>query len=135
MTFGDNLKELRESRNLSQEDLAGILSEKMGTSRNKILDRQTISNWERSKSLPEMKKALHLSVLFNVSLDQLFAGELEELRQAYYPGSELEEEIPGAVAGLKLFAENLEKLKRRERSRKERYGRQQKGNGETGRQS
>ena len=31
--------------------------------------------------------------------------------------------------------ENLETLKRRERSRKERYGRQQKGNGETGRQS
>ncbi len=127
MTFGDNLRELREGRNLSQEDLAEILSGKIDPRGKKHLDRQTISNWERNKSLPEMRNAMHLSVLFKTPLDQLFASELEELREIYYPGSELEE-IPGAVTMLKLVAEKMDTLKRRERARKERNGRQQEGN-------
>ncbi|MFH7307179.1 helix-turn-helix transcriptional regulator [Weissella paramesenteroides] len=41
-----------------------------------FFSRQTISNWKNDKSYPDIQSLLLISSLFNVSLDQLFKGEL-----------------------------------------------------------
>ena len=46
MKFGDNLKKLRKTKKLSQEDLA----EKLNVSR------QSVSKWETGDAYPEMNK-------------------------------------------------------------------------------
>lgn len=56
---------------LSQEEL----SEKV------FVSRQTISNWENNKNYPDVKSLLLLSSLFNVSLDILVKGDLEEMKE------------------------------------------------------
>lgn len=61
MDIGKNILKLRKKQSLSQEQLA----EKMGVTR------QTISNWELEESSPDIKQAKELSIIFNVSLDQL----------------------------------------------------------------
>ena len=44
MDLGKTLQDLRKSKNISQEDIASILN----------VSRQTISNWENSKSYPDI---------------------------------------------------------------------------------
>ena len=55
MKFGDNLRNLRKSKKLSQEDLA----EKMRVSR------QSVSKWENSEAYPEMNNLLELRKIFH----------------------------------------------------------------------
>ncbi len=61
MKFGENLKKLRKSRNLSQEDLA----EKVGVSR------QSVSKWETSEAYPEMNNILQLCKIFHCKINDL----------------------------------------------------------------
>ena len=61
MEIGQKLKDKRASLGLSQEDLA----EKIGVTR------QTIANWEKGKTYPDIGSVLKLSDLYNVSLDEL----------------------------------------------------------------
>ena len=61
MEIGKKLKDKRASLGLSQEDLA----EKIGVTR------QTIANWEKGKTYPDIGSVLKLSDLYNVSLDEL----------------------------------------------------------------
>ena len=61
MEFGNKLLELRKKENLSQEALAKKLN----------VTRQTISKWELKESSPDLKQALLISKLFNISLDEL----------------------------------------------------------------
>ena len=56
---------------LSQDELA----EKI------FVSRQTISNWENNKNYPDVKSLLLLSSVFNVSLDILIKGDLEEMKE------------------------------------------------------
>ena len=56
---------------LSQDELA----EKI------FVSRQTISNWENNKNYPDVKSLVLLSSLFNVSLDILIKGDLEEMKE------------------------------------------------------
>lgn len=56
---------------ISQEDLA----EKI------YVSRQTISNWENNKNYPDVKSLLLLSATFNVTLDILIKGDLEEMKE------------------------------------------------------
>lgn len=63
--FADRLIELRRSRALSQEDLAG----KIGVSR------QAVSKWERAESAPDIGNLMALSELYEISLDELVRGE------------------------------------------------------------
>ena len=46
-----------------------------------FVSRQTISNWENNKNYPDVKSLLLLSSLFNVSLDILIKGDLEEMKE------------------------------------------------------
>lgn len=61
VTFGERLKELRASRDITQTDLAKIL--KVGTS--------NIGNYERGFSNPSIDKLIALTDYFNVSADYL----------------------------------------------------------------
>jgi len=61
MIIGRKIQEHREKCNLSQEKLA----EELGVSR------QSISKWELGQALPEVDKIIALSILFNVTTDEL----------------------------------------------------------------
>ena len=63
--LGERIRELRRSKGLSQEELAG----RTGVSR------QAVSKWEMDQSLPELDKLLALSRFFQVSADYLLKGE------------------------------------------------------------
>lgn len=66
MEIGQKLKEKRAGLGLSQEQLA----EKLGVTR------QTIANWEKGKTYPDISSVLKLSDLYSVSLDELrYDGE------------------------------------------------------------
>lgn len=71
MEIGKQIKKYRISNNLSQEDLSDKI----------FVSRQTISNWENNKNYPDIKSLLLLSSTFNVSLDILVKGDLEEMRE------------------------------------------------------
>lgn len=61
MSFGDNLREIRKKKNISQEKLAELLN----------VSRQSVSKWEQNICYPEMEKLLLLSKELGVSLDYL----------------------------------------------------------------
>lgn len=71
MEIGKQIKKYRTENKFSQEEL----SEKI------FVSRQTISNWENNKNYPDVKSLLLLSSLFNVSLDTLIKGDLEEMKE------------------------------------------------------
>ncbi|MDA2112368.1 helix-turn-helix domain-containing protein [Bacillus thuringiensis] len=82
--FGQNLKKLRKSRYLTQEQLGQQLN----------LSRNQINNYENAMFEPSMETLLQISSYFNVSLDILCNGysdtndvllrnTLEEVQQTY----------------------------------------------------
>jgi len=70
MGFAENLKEIRNKRNITQEQLAEILS----------VSRQTISKWESGMGYPETEKLLSISKELNASLDYLFSERCHMVR-------------------------------------------------------
>lgn len=71
MNLSRQIKNLRKEKGLSQEELAQRI----------YVSRQTISNWETERSYPDVQSLLLLSVLFEVSLDDLVKGDLEMMKQ------------------------------------------------------
>ena len=71
MDISKQIKKYRLDSKLSQEALA----EKV------FVTRQTISNWETGKNYPDINSLVLLSTLFDVSLDTLVKGDLEEMRE------------------------------------------------------
>lgn len=65
MSFGDNLREIRKQKNISQEDLASQLN----------VSRQAISKWEQNSGYPEMEKLIQLAGILDISLDYLVLGQ------------------------------------------------------------
>lgn len=76
MNLSKQIKKLREEAGYSQEEL----SEKIYVSRQTISS-QTISNWENERSYPDIHNLLLLSVLFNVTLDELVKGDVETMKK------------------------------------------------------
>ena len=66
--FGDRIKSLRLSYNLSQVQLANQLK----------VSKQTISNWENNNILPSIEMLVKIATIFSVSTDYLL--ELDERR-------------------------------------------------------
>lgn len=64
-TIGQRLFALRKKRNYTQEDMADLMA----------VSRQTISNWELDKNLPDTEKLFALAELYHVSLDELVYGK------------------------------------------------------------
>ncbi|MCJ0926068.1 helix-turn-helix domain-containing protein [Mammaliicoccus sciuri] len=71
MNLSKQIIHLRKEYNLSQEDLA----EKV------FVSRQSISNWERGKSYPDIESLLLLSNIFDVSLDHLVKGDVNMMKR------------------------------------------------------
>ena len=65
MELGKNIIKIRKQNNLTQDDFA----EKY------FVTRQTISNWENSKSYPDLETLIKISDDFNISLDILLKEE------------------------------------------------------------
>lgn len=63
MELGNQIKALRQAKGLTQEALA----EQLGVTA------QAVSKWERNAALPDIGMLPQLSVLFGVTIDQLFA--------------------------------------------------------------
>jgi len=63
--MNNNLKHLRKTRNLSQNDLADALS----------VSRQTINSIENGKFDPSLTLAIKLTRYFKVSIDEIFKYE------------------------------------------------------------
>ena len=61
MSFGENLKNVRKQRGVTQEELAEILG----------VSRQAISKWESDSGYPETEKLLVISKTLNISIDYL----------------------------------------------------------------
>lgn len=59
--FGDMIKNLRQSHNLNQVQLAGSLN----------VSKQTVSNWENNNILPSIEMLVKISQFFSVSTDYL----------------------------------------------------------------
>lgn len=70
MDIGKRIREYRKIYNLSQEQLADKI----------FVSRQTVSNWENDKTYPDIQIIVSLSILFNVSLDELIREDLEEMK-------------------------------------------------------
>ena len=66
MSFRDNLRHLRATRNMTQEQLAMLLG----------VSRQTVTKWEAEKSNPEMDKLIDMCRIFDCTLDDLVRGDL-----------------------------------------------------------
>lgn len=70
MELNKQIKKFRGRDGYSQEDLAEKL----------FVSRQTISNWENNRSYPDVHNLMMLSVLFDVSIDELIKGDIQFLR-------------------------------------------------------
>ena len=69
MKFGDNLRNLRKSKKISQEALA----EKVKVSR------QSVSKWETGEAYPEMNNILELCKIFHCTLNDLVNDNMIDL--------------------------------------------------------
>lgn len=84
MKFGDNLKQIRKSKNISQEDLA----ERLGVSR------QSVSKWETGENYPSMFNIMCLCDIFKCKINNLVHESMPEFNS-------LDEEIKMSVVKFK----------------------------------
>lgn len=71
MEIGKQIQYYRKRDGLTQEDLA----EKIYVSRN------SVSNWERGRNYPDIEILLRMSILFDVTIDHLVKGDIEEMKK------------------------------------------------------
>ena len=71
MEIGEKLKSSRLNAGMTQEQIA----EKINVSR------QTISNWENGKSLPDVISLIEISDLYQISLDDLLKGDKKMMKK------------------------------------------------------
>lgn len=65
MNIGEIIKNLRLEKGMTQTELASLL----------FTSQDTISLWERNKSLPDVKSVIKMSSIFNVSTDYILGVE------------------------------------------------------------
>lgn len=66
MNLGENIKNLRKRKGLSQEQFAEILG----------VSGQTVSKWELGSSTPDLEKLLLISQNFKISIDDLLENHM-----------------------------------------------------------
>lgn len=71
MEIGKKFKNARVKSNLTQEQVAGKI----------MVSRQTLSNWENEKSLPDILSVIKLSDLYQISLDELLKGDQKMIKK------------------------------------------------------
>lgn len=67
-SIGDNIRRLRKQKNMTQDDLAPLLN----------VCRQTLSNYEAGKRLPDLDMLIKLADIFGVTIDTLVGREREK---------------------------------------------------------
>ena len=94
MSLGSSLFQGRKQSGMSQEAVA----EKLGVSR------QTVSKWETDETLPDIRQAKRLAMLYGLTLDELidFDLDVQELERVVRNTSE---EVQQKVGWNKLWAE------------------------------
>ena len=70
MELGNQIKHYRNEKGLSQEELAERI----------FVTRQSISNWENNKNYPDINSIVLLSEVFEISIDNLIKGDLEQMK-------------------------------------------------------
>ena len=101
MRLGSSLSQARRKSGLSQEAVA----EKLGVSR------QTISKWETDETLPDIRQAKKLAVLYGLTLDELieFNVDVQEIQEVI---NKTTEETVNKVDWTKVWAEKYPILAR-----------------------
>ena len=69
MKFGDNLKNIRKSKKMSQEELAGMVN----------VSRQSVSKWENGESYPEMNNILELCKIFDCKINDIVHMDMSDI--------------------------------------------------------
>ncbi len=93
MELASQIRRLRNERNLSQDDLAQVT----------YVSRQTVSNWERDRTYPDVHSPLLLSELFDTTVDELIKGDvtrMEELLESKEPYKRMTRLVTGGTAFL-----------------------------------
>ena len=93
MQVGKQIQHYRKEKQLSQDDLAAII----------FVSRQSISNWERGATYPDLQNLLLLSKIFEVSLDQLIKGDVETMKQIIHDQDFMRYQKDVVVFGLLLI--------------------------------
>jgi transcriptional regulator with XRE-family HTH domain len=70
MIIGEQLRDARQQHQLSQEQIAEMLG----------VSRQTISNWETSRSYPDIERVMRLAEIYHLSLDELLRGDQQMVK-------------------------------------------------------
>ena len=70
LPVGRRIQQLRADRGMTQEDLGKLFH----------VTRQTVSNWENGKSLPDLQTLVRMSDQFHISLDILLKSDRELVR-------------------------------------------------------
>lgn len=105
MNIGNKIKELRKSRGVTQEQLAGAIG----------ISFQAVSKWENGIALPDITLVPTLANYFGVSMDELFDFSLAEKEEAIkkitneaykYRESDPEKSREILEEGLKEYPEN-----------------------------
>ena len=101
MGFGRHLFQARKKKGLSQEETA----EKLGVSR------QTISKWETDETLPDIRQAKKLAVLYGLTLDELieFDADVQEIQEVI---NKTTQETVDKINWTKMWAEKYPVLAR-----------------------
>ena len=89
MKFGDNLKSIRKSKKMSQEDLA----EKVNVSR------QSVSKWETGETLPDVLLLKPLADELQISVDELLTQQKPEVEKVYVKPKA----FPYVILGVVIF--------------------------------
>lgn len=92
MELARRIKEHRARLGMSQADLARAL----------FVTRQTISNWETSRTYPDAQSLLLMSGLFGVSVDSLLKDDSQEMREALATGSRKMNRLGAVMAAFGL---------------------------------
>lgn len=76
MALGDNIKRLREERQLTQQQLADKL----------YVSRQTVCRWENGTRCPDLIMAKRIAMEFGIRLDELISDEdVKEFAKKEFP--------------------------------------------------
>lgn len=69
MEIGNKIASLRKSAGISQDKLA----------QNLYISRQTLSNWENDKTLPDLKSLFLLADYFNITVNELASNDMHNI--------------------------------------------------------
>ena len=94
MELARQLRAKREERGLSQDEVSKAI----------FVSRQTISNWENDKTYPDVESLLLLSVLFDVTVDELIKGDVEAMKEAIEQDHKKMDKLAWAMMGFGITA-------------------------------